>query len=202
MPMTEYPFPGWVLRLAAASLALTVGAAVAFGQTTLVANSPFAPAGTAAAAGAAPAEAYELAGSSVQGSTVLVCIFDRQAKHSEWIPVGGASGTIQVISYDRLHDKAVVTISGTRKELGLRSAAVAKIAASETPAPVAPASVPAPNPAPAAPLTPETKATLAHDQNEARMLVSDLLEIGVQQRKAYQEAKQKAATETPAQPTN
>jgi hypothetical protein len=34
------------------------------------------------------------------------------------------------------------------------------------------------------------------------MLVSDLLEIGVQQRKAYQEAKQKAAAETPAQPAN
>jgi hypothetical protein len=34
------------------------------------------------------------------------------------------------------------------------------------------------------------------------MLVSDLLEIGVQQRKAYQDAKQKAASEPPVQPTN
>jgi len=34
------------------------------------------------------------------------------------------------------------------------------------------------------------------------MLVSDLLEIGIQQRKAYQEAKQKAAAATPPSPDN
>jgi hypothetical protein len=34
------------------------------------------------------------------------------------------------------------------------------------------------------------------------MLVSDLLEIGVQQRKAYQEAKMKAAPGTPPPPEN
>jgi hypothetical protein len=34
------------------------------------------------------------------------------------------------------------------------------------------------------------------------MLVSDLLEIGIQQRKAYQEAKQKAASGTPPPPDN
>ena len=37
----------------------------------------------------------------------------------------------------------------------------------------------------------------AQEQREARMLVSDLLEIGIQQRKAYQEAKQRAASGTP-----
>ena len=42
-------------------------------------------------------------------------------------------------------------------------------------------------PRPAATGSPE------QEQREARMLVSDLLEIGVQQRKAYQDAKQKAA---------
>jgi hypothetical protein len=45
-------------------------------------------------------------------------------------------------------------------------------------------------------------ASAVTEQREARMLVSDLLEIGVQQRKAYQDAKQKAASEPPAQPTN
>jgi hypothetical protein len=34
------------------------------------------------------------------------------------------------------------------------------------------------------------------------MLVSDLLEIGVQQRKAYQDAKQRAASGTPPAPQN
>ena len=40
------------------------------------------------------------------------------------------------------------------------------------------------------------------DQREARMLVSDLLEIGVQQRKAFQDARQKAAAATPTPPQN
>jgi hypothetical protein len=202
MTLLESPFPGWVRRLLAPALALSVCAGVACGQTTLVASSPFAPAGSAAAAGGAPAEAYDLAGSSIEGSTVLVCIFDRQAKHSEWIPVGGVSGAIHVISYDSLHDRAVVTISGARKELGLRNAPVLAGAPFEMALPIASMTPPVVNPGPAIPLSPETKASLAHDQNEARMLVSDLLEIGVQQRKAYQEAKQKAASETPAQPTN
>jgi hypothetical protein len=43
---------------------------------------------------------------------------------------------------------------------------------------------------------------VAQDQREARMLVSDLLEIGVQQRKAYQDAKEKAAAQSSPQPTN
>jgi hypothetical protein len=34
------------------------------------------------------------------------------------------------------------------------------------------------------------------------MLVSDLLEIGVQQRKAFQDARQKAAAATPTPPQN
>jgi hypothetical protein len=202
MTLLKSPPPAWARRLVASALALSACAGIACGQTTLVASSPFAPAGSSAAAGGPPAEAYDLAGSSIEGSTVLVCIFDRQAKHSEWIPVGGVSGTIHVISYDRLHDKAVVTVSGARKELGLRNAPVVAAAPFEMPMPVASVNPPVLNPGPAQPLSPETKASLAHDQNEARMLVSDLLEIGVQQRKAYQEAKQKAASETPAQPTN
>jgi hypothetical protein len=182
---------------------VAASAGFALAQTTLVANSPFAPAGSAAGAAAAPAQAYELAGSSVQGSTVLVCIYDRQAKHSEWIPVGGVSGPVHVISFDAQHDRAVVTIGGSRKELGLRSAAVVASAPVESLPPQAPAAAPAPVPAPVGPTASSaTTASLAHDQNEARMLVSDLLEIGVQQRKAYQEAKQKAAAETPAQPAN
>ena len=40
---------------------------------------------------------------------------------------------------------------------------------------------------------PESPAAAMKEQREARMLVSDLLEIGMQQRKAYQDAKAKAA---------
>ena len=202
MPKFESPLPGWVRRLVAPALALAASAAMALGQTTLVANSPFAPAGAAGAASGAPSETYELAGSSVVGADILVCIFDKQAKHSEWIPVGGISGSVHVLSYDPQHDRAVVTVAGARKELGLRDPSA--VASSSAAAPLAPAAVVAAAPAPASPspAAPPTAASLAHDQNEARMLVSDLLEIGVQQRKAYQDAKRKAATETPAQPSN
>jgi hypothetical protein len=179
-----------------------------FGQTALVANSPFAPVGAPAGSAAnAPAEAFELAGSTVQGSQVTVCIFERKKKHSEWIPVGGESNGVHVISYDGAHDTAEVTIGGERKQLSMHKAVVVstnppaggrvRAPAPADSAPVAPivSSAPAPD-APASP------ATAARDQREARMLVSDLLEIGVQQRKAYQDAKQRAASGTPPPPQN
>jgi hypothetical protein len=190
------------VRLSAFAAAAAFACASSFGQTALVANSPFAPAGGAAGAkAAAPAEDYELSGSSVQGTQVTICVFERQKKHSEWIPVGGDSGGIHVVSYDSAQDTAVVTISGARKQLSMhKSAVVSSNAAAGARAPAAPV---APSAAPVTPIasaTPEAPANLTaagRDQREARMLVSDLLEIGVQQRKAFQEARQKAAAGTP-----
>ncbi len=197
-PRSSFSAPRWC----AAALALAAALGTASGQTSLVVASPFAPpGGQGGAAGAASPESYELAGSSVQGTDVLVCIYDRQAKRCEWIPVGGVANGIHVISYDTQRDKAVVTISGSRRELGLRKAEVV----AQAPTRAAAASSPRPysGPAPAAPAPPASAAAATHDQQEARMLVSDLLEIGVQQRKAYQEARQKAAAQpaTP-QPSN
>jgi hypothetical protein len=188
--------------LRAVALAAAGAFVSAFGQTTaLVADSPFAPARGGPGGAAAETQAYELAGSSVQGRDVLVCIFDRGAKRSSWIPVGGTSGPVHVVSFDQARDRAVVTISGDRRELSLRSAAVASSGGAvaerqPTPAAVRAAVAEAPVPAAATPA-----ANPAREQQEARMLVSDLLEIGMQQRKAYQEARQKAA-QAPQQPSN
>ncbi len=178
-------------------------AAASFGQTALVASSPFEPAGTPAGAKAGgPAEDYELAGSSVQGAQVTVCIFERQKKHSEWIPVGSEASGIRVVSYDGAHDTAVVTISGARKQLSMHKSAVISTNPTNGPrGPAAPLAQPAVPIASAIPEAPNTT-TAGRDQREARMLVSDLLEIGVQQRKAFQEARQKAAAATPASPQN
>ena len=205
MSKSESQFSAPLRRLLVSALAALGGTAAAFGQGTLVGNSPFMPSGSAASAGAGPAEAFELAGSSVQGSNVSVCIFERQAKHSQWIPVGGIADGIHVIGFDALHDKVVVGIGGTIKELSMRKATVASMGATPVPRaappmgdPVpAPAQVSSSAPAPAGPV-----ASPAQQQREARMLVSDLLEIGVQQRRAYQDAKQKAASDPPAQPSN
>lgn len=203
MSKTGYRIPRAARCLCLPALAVFGCVAAAFGQGPLVGNSPFMPSGAAAAAaGAGAGEAYELAGSSVQGSDISVCIFERQARHSQWIPVGGIADGIHVISFDILRDKAVVAIAGSIRELTMRKATVASQgapvmarAAPQGSEPVAPTvQIAAANPAPAR--------SAVEEQREARMLVSDLLEIGVQQRKAYQDAKQKAATETPAQPTN
>lgn len=201
MSKTETRISGMARRLYAA-FALFGCAATAFGQGMLAGNSPFMPSAGAGGTGAAPGEAYELAGSSVQGSNVMVCVYERQAKRSQWIPVGGISDGIHVISYDASHDKAVVSIAGAIKELALRKATVASLGPSPVPRPAPPASELPAAPAQISSATPAPARSAVEEQREARMLVSDLLEIGVQQRKAYQEAKQKAASETPAAPTN
>jgi hypothetical protein len=184
------------------SAAMLAFAAPSFAQSSLVGNSPFAPSGSAASGGKAADQDFELAGSSAEGSNVSVCIFERHAKHSQWIPVGGMSDGIRVVSFDSSRDRAVVIVGGQRKEISMRIATVASLPSSapmrtaqvETQAP-SPALVPVGQP-PAVTGTPEQQ------QREARMLVSDLLEIGVQQRKAYQDAKLKAAQGATAAPAN
>jgi hypothetical protein len=132
-----------------------------------------------------------------------VCIFERAAKHSRWIPVGGITDGIHVISFDAAHDVAVVNVGGTIKELAMRKATIAPLGGSSIAVAAPPASLPAPPAVVAdAPAAAPSAQNLAQEQREARMLVSDLLEIGVQQRKAYQEAKRKAAAESTAQPSN
>jgi hypothetical protein len=184
------------LRLPALAALSCVGTAL--GQPLIV-NSPFSSVGSQGVGAAGPAEAYELAGSTVAGPDVTVCIFERQKKRSAWIPVGGDEDGVRVVSFDALHDTAVVVIGGARKELSLRKSVVSSLYAASGARAPAPVAEPAPAlvPISSAP-APASTATAAQDQREARMLVSDLLEIGVQQRKAYQDAKQKAASGTPA----
>jgi hypothetical protein len=192
-------FEAMISRLGIALFAASGLAVSGVGQT-LVGNSPFASRGGAGSA-AAPAQAYELAGSATRGSQVTVCIFEREKQHSEWIPVGEAADGIQVVSYDSASDSVVVTIDGARKELAMRRAQVAALAPTADPRVQASGGglVASLVPAPTGPATPQS---VAQDQREARMLVSDLLEIGVQQRKAYQEARQKAEAQSSPQPTN
>jgi hypothetical protein len=184
-------------------------------ETALVSNSPFSPTGTAGVAGAAASnEAYELAGTSIQGPSVSVCIYEKQAKRSQWIPVGGDMDGVHVVSYNAAADTVVVTVSGARKELSMRKMVVDSAGPPQVVKPtlIYPVRSPQPDPASssqiassvpaAAPATPASPTTAVQDQKEARMLVSDLLEIGVQQRKAFQDAKQKAAAAPAPQQDN
>jgi hypothetical protein len=131
------------------------------------------------------------------GKETLLSITREKDKRSTWIAVGKSSNEITVLSYDPKKDEAVIEADGKKLTLPMRKAA-AVIPASARPAPNAhvapPPSTPVATPAPA-----EIKMPPLNQQEEkemeARMLVSDLLEIGQQQRKAYEAAARAAAEE-------
>jgi hypothetical protein len=188
-------------------------------QNALPSTNPFAgPAGVATPD--APQETIEFAGVSTFGKKVDLIFQDRATKKTTWVPLGGKADGIEVVNYDEKKEQVVARINGTQKTLTLRKSTAASagapapvapmpvgfnvppaaqpvtVAAAPAPAatggvaaaPAAPAPTDAAAPAaPAAPLTETQK-----QEQEARMLVSDLLEIGMAQRKAYEEAQRKA----------
>lgn len=207
-----------LIRPVAAALALGLaGSAVA--QTPLLKNSPFMSSGAPQASAGPANEAYQFAGVSTVGKTTYVSLFDTQSKKGRWIPLGTEVDGIKILTYDAPRDQVVVHIGGVEKLLTLRkahgtlNAPTSFVPAPSSsgfaiPTPAAFAPVPAPLPVsaqpneavavkPPAPPLPEGQ---AKQEQEARMLVSDLLEIGMAQRKAYEEA-QKKSSEQPAPST-
>jgi hypothetical protein len=202
-------------------LTLTVAlscVALPFASADVSKDSPFKQSGAPAAA--AKNEALEFIGVTTDGKKTMVNLYDREAKHGSWIQEGKSSGGITVVKYDGAHDQVTIKRDGVEKTLALRSAS----GVVNGPAPVVTAPVPALMPStpvtvpgattsstPAAgttvaadgttpaPATPTTK-TRAQQEEEARMLVSDLLEIGIAQRRAYEEAQRKAAAGGQTQP--
>lgn len=171
---------------AAGAFALLASTPIARAQP-LPQASPFLPPAGAAAAGPADAK-YQLGGMITQGKEVLVNITRASDKQSFWVPVGGTVNEVTVHSYDSALDQASVSANGQRFTLALRkpsvltgAAAVTGTGSSNAPAAV----ISPPLPPPSGP--PEVQ------EREARMLVTDLLEIGQQQRKAYEEAQRAAA---------
>jgi len=165
--------------------------AATIAQTALPKDSPFLPPAGAAVASAGAAETLELAGISGTGKTTLVCIVDTQTKRSHWIAVDATVEGIKVVAFDARQEQATVLVGGQQKILRMRRASVAAgtnaagtaAASFSTPSIPVTQGVPQPPPAPG---------SVAQQETEARMLVSDLLEIGIQQRKAYEEAQKKA----------
>lgn len=151
-------------------------------------DSPFLP--PAGATAAAPAqETLQLSGVIASGKSILVNLTDTQTKLSLWIPVGGGAEDIDVVSFDAATDTAVVRVKGDVKNLKLRAPTIVS-------APIVAPASPAASAIGTSPAAVEPLLTQADQEREARMLVSDLLEIGLQQRKAYEEARRKAAAES------
>lgn len=196
--------------------------AIPFGvgaQTGLPKQSPFAPAGGAQSAVGAANETLEFAGVSSIGRKTDLIIHDKNSKRKHWIGIGETVDGISVVRYDAANEQATVRVNGAEKVLILRK----PTRAAGSPAPVAavpggfnvppPVAVqppadpvqfvqkilpaPPPDAAPPAvaptPAAPQTPAAQAKAETEARMLVSDLLEIGMAQRKTYEEAQRKSA---------
>ena len=212
-----------IARVALPALFFTAGVFAAENGSQLPKSSPFlTPAGASAPAAAAN-ETIEFSGVSTMGQRTDLIFKNKTSNKSSWIAKGETKDGISVLNYDADKEQAVIKVNGIEKVLALRrvTAASAKVrpvaplptgfniatpavtnAMPSVAAPL-PANAPAAATAPAAPQTEVQK-----QETEARMLVSDLLEIGMAQRKAYEEAQRKAAegggtpaaTDTPKQP--
>jgi hypothetical protein len=211
------------VRFALSPIALVVSLAAAEAGGGLPKKSPFEVRGVASAPAAAASETIEFAGVSSIGKKTDLIFYDKTAKKSHWIAPGETKEGIAVINYDARREEAVVKINGVQKTLALRKAAGpvggarpatglpggfntyagpstppavnALPAANPVNAAVSGASSTNPPPQPTAPApAPGSPAEIqARQETEARMLVSDLLEIGMAQRRAYEEAQRKAA---------
>ena len=186
------------LPLVSAALALGT-AAWGTAQTAVPKTSPFLPApGSASIAPSAAGETIQFTGVSVIGPKTFVSLFDTQKQKSRWLTLGEAIDGMEIRSYDAQRDQIVLRVNGADKTLPLRKSGGLIANLNYTPPPTASfaptpsigaPSLPTPTmgtPVPP-PTTPQAKA-----EQEARMLVSDLLEIGMAQRKAYEEAQKKA----------
>jgi hypothetical protein len=157
-------------------------------------------AGTVAPAPAA-ADTLEFAGVSMLKKQTMVSLYDTREKRGRWIAVGAKADGIEVVSYDANHDQVVVKQGGQLKILTLRkpnklpanpltvAAPAPAFGATATPMPVQPV---------VASTEPKKPLTQAQQEEEARMFVADMLDIGMQSRKAYEEAQKKAEAEKAA----
>lgn len=216
-------------RLAFLPLLTAVLAAAAEKSSGLPRTSPFVPAGTAGAAVEAASETIEFAGITTVGKRTDLIFHDKATKKNHWIAKGETKDGISVLNYDEQRQQVVVKVNGTEKTLSLRKVSSPRggprpVAPQPTGFNVPPASAPAVvtaeplvitpgtgpgqagmtiSAAPAAPAAAESpEATRIRQETEARMLVSDLLEIGMAQRKAYEEAQRKAASGEAPAPAN
>ncbi len=146
--------------------------------------------------------AIQLAGISTLGGQSMFNLVDSRNNKSFWVTMKGTANGFTVDSYDAATDTVVIGYNGRTRPLKLRQAKIASMPTGPAmPAPV-PVRAVATGPQPAVIHTPngaeisnpKTPQEIAQAETEARNLVSDLLEISMQERarqKALREAAQK-----------
>ncbi len=151
--------------------------------------SPFLPGGTTDVVHASDDTDCELVGVISSSKQTLVGINEKTVHRSLWIAVGKTIDGVEVVSCDSKQDRAVIRIGGQLRTITMHAVPTTTTPASQ----VKIATVNAPINAPVA--QPAVMTEQEQKENEARMLVSDLMEIGMQQRKAYEDA-QRAGKKT------
>ena len=158
-------------------------------------ESPFLPAAGAGPQGKAAAPTYELAGMSVAGKATLLSIIRVADKRSIWVAVGQTVGEVTAVSFDPKTDEATIRANGKLLTLGLKKSAVVTGPAARVPVSQPTVSATPPKPQPVS-IPPPPANVQEEKETEARMLVTDLLEIGQEQRRAYEEAQKQAAAKS------
>lgn len=173
-----------------ALLIATAAVAVVCSAQTPIKDSPFLPPSTAGAPVAGSAQ-YELAGMSVAGKATLLSVTRVRDRKSFWVPVGQTVGDITAVSFDPKTDQATIRAEGQLLTISMRKSAVIHAPVSRQPVSNA-NQVARPAALPPVAIPPPPANTQEEKETEARMLVTDLLEIGQEQRRAYEEAQRQA----------
>jgi hypothetical protein len=177
-----------------ATLISALSAAAGAGAQESGKASPFLPPASGATPSKGSQSTYELAGMSVAGKATLLSITRVRDKRSFWVPVGQTVGEITAVSYDPKTDEATIRADGQLLTISMRKSAVVSAPAARQPAPTAPFR---PATLPPVAIPPPPANSQEEKETEARMLVTDLLEIGQEQRRAYEEAQRQAAARAP-----
>ncbi len=157
-------------------------------------DNPFQRAGIvsnpAASSGDADLDALQFSGLSSIGDQRSFNFTDQRTHKSFWVPMGGAENGVSIVSYDEQNEQVTVRRGRVQKPLSLRKAVlVAATSGSAMPPRAGPSFTVANNPPPHPPgsgvdeiKNPKTPAEVKQAEYEARMLVSDLLDISMKAR--------------------
>ena len=161
------------LRVWLAAVVLSAGC-VLHSEAEPNGDSPFLPPDSGQPEPPPPAPAPSLANLQLAsvlsfGREVLVSVYDIQTNTGVWIPVGGEAEGIRVITYNPDTEEVTVLSGGVKARLRLREAKLLGRGMI--------ASIPTLEQEYGRPLS------VKEQEFEARMLVSDLLEIGMEERK-------------------
>lgn len=180
------------LQILSSAVSAVLAGGLLLSPAAVAAQSPFVPPGSPAKAAPPPArnsdlEALELSGISALGPEFRFNLINNKTKKSFWVGLNRTVSGFTITSYDPRNSSVVVTSGSGSRTISLRKASfVAQ-------GPVVPVAAPLVPVEPFVPIpdsvegvdeikNPQTPDEIKQAEYEARMLVSDLLQISMQER--------------------